>query len=102
MSFRWGEDTTVKFVTKYLEHECLWNVKSSLYKNKPIKQSAYVDLENAMNIPGFGEKEIKLKIKNIRLVFSPFYLLYHKQDIIQINIQGVRPTYKFYIFLILV
>ncbi|CAH2085039.1 unnamed protein product [Euphydryas editha] len=35
-----------------------------------MKQSAYLDLENIMNIPGFGEKEIKLKIKNIRSTYS--------------------------------
>lgn len=68
MSCRWSEQTTLKFITKYLE--CLWNVKSPLYKNKQSKQSAYVDLEHAMKISGFGEKEIKLKIKNIRLVLS--------------------------------
>lgn len=68
MAFRWSEETTLKFVYKYLEHQCLWNIKSPLYKNKQIRQSAYNDLETAMNISGFGEKEIKLKIKNIRLV----------------------------------
>ncbi|KAK9702999.1 hypothetical protein QE152_g29591 [Popillia japonica] len=35
-----------------------------------MKQSAYLNLENTMNIPGFGEKEIKLKIKNIRSTYS--------------------------------
>lgn len=70
MSFRWSEETTLKFVSKYLEHECLWNIKSPHYKNKQMKQSAYMELENTMNIPGFGEKEIKLKIKNIRLVYT--------------------------------
>ncbi|CAH2098281.1 unnamed protein product [Euphydryas editha] len=70
MTFRWSEETTFKFVSKYVEHECLWNTKSPYYKNKQIKQSAYLDLENTMNIPGFGEKEIKLKIKNIRSTYS--------------------------------
>ncbi|XP_045785921.1 uncharacterized protein LOC123881249 [Maniola jurtina] len=70
MSFRWSEDTTLKFVSLYIQHECLWNFKSPQYKNKHIKQSAYLDLENKMNVPGFGEKEIKLKIKNIRSTYS--------------------------------
>ncbi|GBP22649.1 hypothetical protein EVAR_13929_1 [Eumeta japonica] len=35
-----------------------------------MKQSAYLDLQNSMKIPGFGEKEIKLKIKNIRSTYS--------------------------------
>lgn len=66
--FRWNEDTTLKFVSKYLEYECLWNVKSEHYRNKQMRQSAYADLEKTMNLPEFGEKEIKAKIKNIRLV----------------------------------
>ncbi|XP_060809924.1 uncharacterized protein LOC106140308 [Amyelois transitella] len=70
MSFRWSEETTLKFVSIYIEHDCLWNVKSPCYKNKQKKQSAYLDIENKMNIAGFGEKEIKLKIKNIRSTYS--------------------------------
>ena len=65
MAFRWSEDTTIKFITKYLEHESLWNIKSPQYENKQIKQRAYADLEKTMDLPGFGE-EIKAKIKNIR------------------------------------
>lgn len=74
MSFRWNEDTTLKFVGYYLQHECLWNVKSELYKNKQSKQSAYVNLENEMDIPGFREKEIKMKIKSIRLVLTFLFI----------------------------
>ncbi|XP_012547131.1 uncharacterized protein LOC101740234 [Bombyx mori] len=70
MTFRWSEETSLKFVSKYVHHECLWNIKSPHYKNKQMKLSAYLDLENTMNIPGFGEKEIKLKIKNIRSTYS--------------------------------
>nr|CAI5826646.1 unnamed protein product [Callosobruchus analis] len=70
MSFRWSEETTLKFVEKYLEHECLWNIKSTHYKNKIMKESAYLDLENSMNLSGFGVKEIKMKIKNIRSTYS--------------------------------
>ena len=64
MAFRWSEDTTIKFISKYLEHESLWNIKSPQYKNKQIKQRAYADLEKTMDIPGFGEKGIKAKIKS--------------------------------------
>lgn len=84
MTFRWSEETTFKFVSEYVEHECLWNIKSPNYKNKQMKQSAYLDLEKTMNIPGFGEKEIKLKIKNIRLVLFFVYFKYFRSIFITI------------------
>lgn len=68
MSHRWSEETTLKFVSNYVKHECLWNVKSPHYKNNQMKRSAYQDLEKTMDLTGFGEAEIKMKIKNIRLV----------------------------------
>lgn len=70
MTFRWGEDTTFKFVSEYIKHESLWNIKCPLYKNKQAKLSACNEIQKIMNtsIPGFGSKEIKLKIKNIRSV----------------------------------
>ncbi|XP_025203180.1 uncharacterized protein LOC112600218 [Melanaphis sacchari] len=70
MTFRWGEDTTFKFVSEYIKHESLWNIKCLLYKNKQAKLSACNEIQKNMNIPGFGEKEIKLKIKNIRSTYS--------------------------------
>lgn len=73
--FRWSEEISFKFVSKYLEHECLWNVKSPDYKNKQMRQSAYEKIQKTMDIPEFGEKEIKQKIKNIRLVHSFIILL---------------------------
>lgn len=71
---RWGDDTTLKFVSKYLEHECSWNVKSPLYKNKQMKESAYVDFEKEMNIPEFRVKQIKANMKNIRLVLIILFI----------------------------
>jgi len=56
----------VKFVTLYLEFECLWNPKCPLYKNKQAKAAATQELERAMGIQGFSDKEVKQKIKNIR------------------------------------
>lgn len=67
---RWNEDTTFQFVSEYLKYEALWNVKSELYKNRQAKQAAYANLEETMNIPGFTQKEIKIKIKNIRSTYS--------------------------------
>lgn len=70
MSGRWNENTTVKFVTEYVKHECLWRIKSDTYRDRSAKQKAYEDVKKVMNIPGFAEKEIKQKIKNIRSTYS--------------------------------
>lgn len=70
MSVRWSEETTLKFVSHYLEYECLWNINSPYHKHKQTKQSAIRELEKTMNIPGFGEKQIRLKIKNIRSTYA--------------------------------
>lgn len=96
MTFRWSEETTFKFVSEYVEHECLWNIKSPNYKNKQMKQSAYLDLEKTMNIPGFGEKEIKLKIKNIRLVLFLFILSISEAYLL------LLLTYYYYYLLLLI
>lgn len=64
---RWSEDVTVKFVKKYLQHECLWNVQNLSYRNKQMKKLACVDIAKMMNLPHFGEKEVKMKIKSLRL-----------------------------------
>lgn len=66
---RWCGDLTFKFVTAYVERECLWNLNSPLYKNKVARKAAIDDLERFMGIPGFNEKEIKQKIKSIRLIY---------------------------------
>lgn len=70
MTFRWDEDTTFKFVSEYIKHESLWNIKFPLYKNKQAKLSACNEIQKIMNIPGFGEKEIKLKIKKNKVSIS--------------------------------
>ena len=66
MTFRWSEDTLLKFVSEYIRHEPLWNIKCLEYRNRQAKQSAYKKLQKCMNISGFCKKEIQLKIKNIR------------------------------------
>lgn len=67
---KWGEDTTVKFVQEYIKHECLWDVRNELYKNKQKRQAAYLEIQEVMAIKDFGQKEIAQKIKNIRSTYS--------------------------------
>ncbi|XP_047522334.1 uncharacterized protein LOC125061152 [Pieris napi] len=67
---KWSEDTTIKFVSEYVVHECLWNIKNLAYKNKQARHSAYTALKEAMGIPGFDVNAVITKIKNIRSTYS--------------------------------
>lgn len=66
---RWSNETTYKFVSAYVERECLWNINSPLYKHRAAKDAAIYEIENLMGIEGFNKKEIKQKIKNIRSTY---------------------------------
>ncbi|KAK9737677.1 Alcohol dehydrogenase transcription factor Myb/SANT-like [Popillia japonica] len=37
---RWSEEKSCKFITVYEKYECLWNTKSSAYKNKDARGTA--------------------------------------------------------------
>lgn len=69
MAGKWDSETTVKFVQEYKLHECLWNFKSPKYKSKQLRETAYKNIVNIMNLPGFGVPEVKTKIKNLRSTY---------------------------------
>lgn len=62
MANRWSEDTTVKFVLLYREHDCLWNIKSQLYRNKHAREAALLNIVAEMAISTFKVSDAKLKI----------------------------------------
>lgn len=70
MSTKWDCKTTIKFIEEYKSYDCLWNFKSSSYKNKHMRESAYRSIVTAMAIEGFGVPEVKTKIKNIRSTYA--------------------------------
>ncbi|CAI6359235.1 unnamed protein product [Macrosiphum euphorbiae] len=70
MSTKWDCKTTIKFIEEYKSHDCLWDFKSSSYKNKHMRESAYRSIVIAMAIEGFGVPEVKTKIKNIRSTYA--------------------------------
>jgi hypothetical protein len=45
MPARWNDELTYKYVELYKEHECLWNMNSTLYKRKDARQSALEEIE---------------------------------------------------------
>lgn len=66
---RWGEEKTLLFVTFYRSYECLWNTKSTMYKNNIARNNAYEALLKDMNDPNLTVKMVKTKIKNLRSVY---------------------------------
>lgn len=68
-SNKWTEDTSVKFVELYREHECLWNSNLLVYRNKQARDAAIKKLVEEMGIEGFGAVDAKNKIKNLRSTY---------------------------------
>lgn len=69
MTEKWSSETTIKFVQELRTHECLWNVKREVYKNKQMRESAYRKIVEAMNIVGFNVPEVKTKIRNLKSTY---------------------------------
>lgn len=67
---KWTEDITYKFVQEYVKHECLYNCKAPRYKIKGARDTALVRISEAMNIPGFGSKEVYTKIRNLKSTYA--------------------------------
>jgi len=70
MPSKWSEEATLKFVKEYKQLECLWDVKSASYRNKAVRDAAYLKLADCANLPGFTVQEAKNKIKNLRSTYS--------------------------------
>ena len=54
MATKWDCAVIIAFIQEYKAHECLWNFKSPVYKNKYMREAAYQEIVGAMNIDGFG------------------------------------------------
>lgn len=67
---KWSERETVKFVQEYVSHKDLWDLTCKNYKNKHARVILYSKIIDAMNISGFGQKEVMQKIKNIRSTYA--------------------------------
>jgi hypothetical protein len=65
MVTKWNSEKTTAFIQEYKTQKCLWNFKSPQYKNKQMRQAAYKQIVDAMDIIGFGIPKVKNKIKNL-------------------------------------
>lgn len=70
MAGKWTEESTLKFVELYRDHECLWNTQLLVYRNKQARATAIKSIVNEMNITGFNDVDVKNKIKNLRSTYG--------------------------------
>ncbi|XP_056643925.1 uncharacterized protein LOC130449890 [Diorhabda sublineata] len=70
MAERWSGQENVKFVNLYREQENLWNLFDSEYKNRDARRTSLQHIAKEMNIPGFTEKDVTKKIKNLSSTYN--------------------------------
>ena len=91
MPARWNDELTCKFVELYKEHECLWNMNSTLYKRKDAGQSALEEIVRKMGLENFITEEAKQKIKSLRATYQQES---HKIDKSLRSGAGMEDVYK--------
>lgn len=69
MSEKLNAETTIKFIKKFQQYECLWNPKHVLYKNKQMWEACYQKIKERMVIPGFKIAEVKSKMQNLKSTY---------------------------------
>ncbi|XP_021930537.1 uncharacterized protein LOC110835002 isoform X2 [Zootermopsis nevadensis] len=106
MSGKWSEETTLKFIKEYRQLECLWDVKSPSYRNKAVRDAAYMKLADRASLPGFTVQEAKNKIKNLRSTYSQELKkeadvtcvmeegITENEDTLEGNLQGLSPSHS--------
>ena len=70
MPARWTDELTCKYVELYKEHECLWNMNSTLYKRKDARQSALEEIVRKMGLENFTTEDAKQKIESLRATYQ--------------------------------
>lgn len=72
MTDKWTNKTTAKFIEVYKRHQCLWNIKHGLYKNKEARDVAYSNLiyemARTLNVH-MTVKAVREKIRSLRNTF---------------------------------
>lgn len=78
MSIKWSESDTLKFVDLYHKHDCLWNYRMEVYKNKDARENALSLIMKELEMNGLTITDIKNKIKTIRTMYKKEHSLVQK------------------------
>ncbi|GBP10101.1 hypothetical protein EVAR_73140_1 [Eumeta japonica] len=64
---RFSSDFEIKeLIHQYKEHDCLWNIHSANYKNKPLKTRAWAEIANFFHKT---PNEVKRKMRYLRAAY---------------------------------
>lgn len=63
MSEKWSKEKIFHVIELYENASCLWDTKSSDYKNKIKRRDAFIGIANKLNLE---EQEIRKKKMNLR------------------------------------
>jgi len=91
MPARRNDELTCKYVELYKEHECLWNMNSTLYKRKDARQSVLEEIVRKMGLESFTTEDAKQKIKSLRPTYQQES---HKLDKSLSSGAGLEDAYK--------
>ena len=70
MPARWNDELTCKYVELYKEHECLWNMNSTLYRRNMQDKNALEEIVRKMGLENFTTEQAKQKIKSLRATYQ--------------------------------
>lgn len=70
MAERWSSQENIRFVNLYRDQENLWNIFDSQYKNRDARKASLQHIAKEINIPGFTEKNVTKKFKNLRSTYN--------------------------------
>lgn len=65
-----SEQQTLKFVTLYRQHRCLWDRTHKFYTVKRMRNDALNKIIVDFGMPGMSIEEVKKKIKNLRSTYN--------------------------------
>lgn len=60
------DNETVKFLELYAAERSLYDASCKEYRDRDLRKAAANRISEAMDIPGFGPKEVCVKFKNLR------------------------------------
>ncbi|XP_041973388.1 uncharacterized protein LOC121729066 [Aricia agestis] len=63
---RFNESQMLELAKIYRDYECLWDVNNAGYKNRSVRERAYEEIAQKLNIPGVTARGVPKKIKNLR------------------------------------
>ncbi|KAK5647973.1 hypothetical protein RI129_002865 [Pyrocoelia pectoralis] len=80
MGYRWSDEKTTLFLELYKNYPCLWDNTSDTYHKVHIREKAYNNFLQELNLPNLTIPDIKAKIKTIRTRYCSELAKIRKSD----------------------